>query len=318
MRRRTVLLTGAALPFIRRTATALAADPATTDPGAASPGTASPGAASPGTASPGTVDVLYAGSLVNLMERAVGPAFDRATNGRFQGYAGGSNKIANEIKGRLRRGDVFISANKRVNDDLTGAANGAWVSWYITFAQSPLVIGYSPSSRFAAALKTQSWYQVVRQPGIRIGRTDPLLDPKGQLTIALLDKAAQVYHLPGLTAQVLGAPENPAQVFPEENLVGRLQSGQLDIGFFYATETTDLKIPDVRLPPQTALGAQYTVTILRDAPNPQGAARFIAYLLGPGGRDLMHRHGLDAVPPTVGGDPASVPAAIKTLLNPAQ
>jgi molybdate/tungstate transport system substrate-binding protein len=134
MLRRTVLLTGAALPFVRSTAPALAADPS-----AAAPGTSSPGTSSPGTSNPGTVDVLYAGSLVNLMERAIGPGFDSATNGRFQGYAGGSNKIANEVKGRLRRGDVFISANKRVNDDLAGAANGAWVSWYITFAQSPLV-----------------------------------------------------------------------------------------------------------------------------------------------------------------------------------
>jgi molybdate/tungstate transport system substrate-binding protein len=249
------------------------------------------------------------------MERAIGPGFDKATGGRFQGYAGGSNKIANEIKGRLRRGDVFISASRRVNDDLSGAANGAWVSWYITFAQSPLVIGTSRSSRFAAAFRTQPWYQVLRQPGVRIGRTDPLLDPKGQLTVALLDKAAQLYHLPGLTAQVLGAPENPAQVFPEENLVGRLQSGQLDIGFFYATETTDLNIPAVRLPPETTLSAQYTVTILRDAANPDGAARFITWLLGPDGRDLMQRHGLDAVAPTVGGDTASVPAALKTVLN---
>jgi len=32
-------------------------------------------------------------------------------------------------------------------------------------------------------------------------------------------------------------------VLPEETLVGRLQSGQLDAGFFYSTETSDLKIP---------------------------------------------------------------------------
>jgi molybdate/tungstate transport system substrate-binding protein len=308
MRRRTVLLTGAALPFVRPSVSALAADP----------GSANPAAANPASANPGTVDVLYAGSLVNLMEHGIGPGFDNATDGRFRGYAGGSNKLANEVKGQLRRGDVFISANTRVNDDLAGAANGNWVSWYLIFAQSPLVIGYSPSSRFAAALQTQPWYQVVRQPGIRIGRTDPLLDPKGQLTVALLDKAAQVYHLPGLTAQVLGAPENPAQVFPEENLVGRLQSGQLDLGFFYSTETTDLKIPAIKLPPETALSARYTVTILRGARNPQGAERFIAYLLGRDGRDLMQRHGLDATPATVGGDAGSVPAAIKTVLNAAK
>jgi molybdate/tungstate transport system substrate-binding protein len=97
----------------------------------------------------GTVKVLYSGSLVKQMEHGVGPAFKKATGNQFQGYAMGSIGIANRIKGNLRQGDVFISASPKVNDSLTGAANGDWVSWYITFAQSPLVIGYNASSKFA-------------------------------------------------------------------------------------------------------------------------------------------------------------------------
>src|ERR1700748_3913534 len=77
-----------------------------------------------------TVNVMYAGSLVHMMEQRVGPAFEKATGLTFQGYAGGSNGLANQIRGKLRRGDVFISANPKVNDDLTGAANGDWVKWY--------------------------------------------------------------------------------------------------------------------------------------------------------------------------------------------
>ena len=44
------------------------------------------------------VKVLYAGSLVNVMERSVGPAFEKETGLSFQGYAAGSGKI--EINGR--------------------------------------------------------------------------------------------------------------------------------------------------------------------------------------------------------------------------
>jgi len=147
-----------------------------------------PTMASAQTAGAGTVNVLYAGSLVNLMEHGIGPAFDKAAGVSFRGYAGGSNKLANEIKGKLVPGDVFISANPKVNDDLMGAANGGWVDWYVTFAQSPLVIGYNPSSRFAADLKSKPWYEVLQEPGIRIGRTDPKLDPKGKLTLELLKR----------------------------------------------------------------------------------------------------------------------------------
>src|SRR5579862_8737317 len=235
----------------------------------------------------GKVNVLYAGSLVNLMERGVGPAFDKASGDTFQGFAGGSSGLANQIKGKLRQGDVFVSASPKVNDGLMGAANGDWVSWYITFAQSPVVIGYNASSKFAADFKSKPWYQVLLEPGIKIGRTDPKLDPKGALTLTLMKQAEEFYKSPGLAEKVLGAPDNSAQVLPEETLVGRLQSGQLDAGFFYSTETSDARIPALALPPEVALKAVYTVTILRDAPNASGADQFVAFLLGSEGQSLL-------------------------------
>src|SRR5438067_6406421 len=124
------------------------------------------------------VNVLYAGSLVNLMERSIGPAFAKASGEQFRGYAGGSNKVANEIKGGLRRGDIFISASPKVDEKLIGAANGDWVRWYVLFAESPLVIGYNTPSRFAAELRSKPWHEVLSEPSLKIGRTDPQLDPK--------------------------------------------------------------------------------------------------------------------------------------------
>jgi molybdate/tungstate transport system substrate-binding protein len=276
-----------------------------------------PAMASAQSAAAGAVNVVYAGSLVSLMEHGIGPAFDTAAGADFRGYAGGSNKLANEITGKLVPGDVFISANPKVNADLMGAANGGWVDWYVTFAQSPLVIGYNPSSRFAADLKTKPWYEVLQEPGIRIGRTDPKLDPKGRLTLELLKKASTVYKTPGLSKAVLGAPENPAQVLPEESLVGRLQSGQIDVGFFYSTETTDLKIPAITLPSATALSAHYTATVLNGAPHQADAIRFLSFLLGPDGMVLMRAHGLDLVTPKVSGDTTKVPPAILAMTKPA-
>src|SRR5690349_16468876 len=140
------------------------------------------------------VNVLYAGSLVNLMERSVGPAFAKASGEQFRGYAGGSSKLANEIKGGLRRGDIFISASPKIDENLMGTVNGDWVRWYISFAESPLVIGYNSSSRFADSFKSKSWYEILLQPGIKIGRTDPKLDPKGAFTVELMQRAEEFYH----------------------------------------------------------------------------------------------------------------------------
>jgi molybdate/tungstate transport system substrate-binding protein len=261
------------------------------------------------------VNVLYAGSLVNLMERGVAPAFDKATGYRFRGYAGGSIMLANEIKGKLRRADVFISAVPKVNARLEGAANGGWVRWYVTFAQSPLVLGYNPSSKFAADFKHKPWYQVLREPGIRIGRTDPKLDPKGALTLKLMQQAQTFYKTPGLAKQVLGARENPAQVLPEETLVGRLQSGQLDVGFFYSTETAEAKIPAVALPPAITPRAVYTVTIPRRAPDPAGAGKFVAFLLSGAGSKLLSAHGLTVQKLQLSGDVKAAPRGVKALVR---
>src|ERR1700733_482652 len=276
---------------------------------------ASMAAATPSFAQDNTVNVLYAGSLVNLMERSVGPAFEKSTGLQFRGYAAGSNKIANEIKGKLRRGDVFISASPKVNQSLMGADNGDHVSWYVNFAESPLMIGYNPRSKFAADFKTKRWDKVLQEPGIRIGRTDPKLDPKGAFTVEMVTKAAALYNQPDLVEKMLGDAENPDQVLPEETLVGRLQSGQLDAGFFYSTETSDLKIPSIRPAPELQAKASYTLTILGDAPNSAGATRFVDFLLSEKGRELLKEHGVDVINPAITGNAQAMPPSLQAVID---
>lgn len=261
-----------------------------------------------------TVNVMYAGSLVHMMEQRVGPAFEKATGSTFQGFAGGSNMLANQIRGKLRRADVFISASPTVNKSLMGADNGNWVTWYAGFAESPLLIGYNAQSPFAQSLLTQRWDKALTQPGIRIGRTDPKLDPKGAFTMQLLDEAQKLYNDPTLSQRMLGDAENPAQVMPEETLVGRLQAGQLDAGFFYTTETTDLRIPAVRLPSDFNIKASYTIAVLNNAPNEAGARKFVAFLLSDEGRQIMRDAGIAVKTPVVSGDAATVPADLQAVL----
>ena len=116
----------------------------------------------------------------------------------------------------------------------------------------------------------------------------------------------------------MGRSITPPRYFPEETLVGRLQSGQLDVGFFYSTEASDAKIAAIKLPDEIALKARYTVTILRDAPNTAGAERFVRFLLGSEGRDLLKEHGLQLLKPDLSGDAHAVPTAIKSLISATQ
>ena len=248
----------------------------------------------------GPVKVAYAASLANLMEHDVSPAFDKATGADFQGDAAGSTQLVSEIKGKVKQADVFISASTDANTGLIGAANGGWEAWYATFATAPLVIAYNPDSRFAADIKSKPWNQVITESGFKMGSTDPKLDPKGKL-------AAQALAKDGVAASAV-------QVFPEEQLVGRLQSGQLDAGFFYSSEAAELNIPTVPLG-DLSLKATYTVSVLNNAPDPAAGIAFVQYLLGDEGKALMTKHGLHLQPVKVTGDAGSVPPQLKTLLS---
>jgi molybdate/tungstate transport system substrate-binding protein len=245
------------------------------------------------------------------MEKKLGPAFNSATGYTFSGFSAGSTALATEIKSKVHQGDVFISASPSVNAGLEGAANGNWVSWYVTFAKSPLVLGYNRSSKFANDIKTKPWYQVITEPGVLVGRTDPATDPKGKLTATAIAAAAKQYNDPALSA----VTSSTSNVFPEETLVGRLQAGQLDVGFFYSSEATTASIPTVPVTvPGESFKATYTVTVLSGAPNESGAEAFVAYLLGPQGQAALRADGFELTqPPTVSG--SGLPSSVQSALS---
>ncbi|MDI3298017.1 MAG: extracellular solute-binding protein [Bacillota bacterium] len=259
--------------------------------------------------------VAYAASLVDLMEHRVKPAFERTTGCRFQGYPGGSTGLAQQIRSGLRRVDVFVSASPSADRLLTGDAGGERVRWYALFAEAPLVVAYNPRSRFAADLRSRPWYEVLAEPGFRLGRTDPRVDPKGQLTLQLVEAAARRYGLPDLATRLLGSPQNPAQIFPEEELLGRIEAGQLDAGFFYANEAKEAGLPTLPVDPAIDPKASYTFTLLEDAPDPQAGIAFLLWLEGPQGRSLLAASGLRLPPPQVYGEKAAVPAELAPLLG---
>lgn len=257
----------------------------------------------------GAVQVLHCGSLQNFMEHGLGPKFSAATGYQYRGVGGGSTELANQIKSKVRQADVFVSADPHVNKSLEGAANGDWVSWYATFGSAPVKIAYNPHSRFAAELKAKPWYQVITEPGFRLGRTDPKLDPKGELSLQALHQASRIYKDPGLTSSV----KKSSQVFPEQELDGRLQSGQLDAAFYYSNEATEQHLPTVDLG-AVKVAAHFTVTVLNRAANPAGAAAFVRYLLGDQGKATLTAHNVTPSSPTVSGNAAAVPAELRSAL----
>jgi molybdate/tungstate transport system substrate-binding protein len=289
------------------------------------------------------VSVLYAGSLATVMEKGIGPAFMKATGYGYQGEAQGSLGGAQMIRDHLRTPDVFVSADPLVNlQVLMGPENGNKVEWFTVLAASQLVLAYNPQSKFAAKFQDAAagrtpWYEVLETPGVRFGRGDPSIDPKGYRTLFMFSLAAKYYHRDDIP-KLLGETMNPAQVFPEVALLARVESGQLDAGIFYKHEILVHHLPYLELPPQINLGdpqfsklyAQetyttaaeqkipgapilFTITIPQAAPHRDAALAFVRFVLT--SQDMLRQFGFGNVEHSLGGNSNDVPAELRALTS---
>jgi molybdate/tungstate transport system substrate-binding protein len=238
------------------------------------------------------VSVLYAGSLVTPMEGPITAAL-RAQGIEFRGEPGGSKKLANFIAAGVRSPDAFISV-----DASNVTRLGARVATSTPFAQTALGIAWSEKTRFAPLLSglqsgKTALLDVLATPGLKIGRTDPQLDPKGVYTIAAVKELAGAQE----EQRLLGDDENPAQIFPEEDLLARLETGEVDVGFFYRTEAIARRYHFVALPATSASRITYVLAVMRDPPHPEQARAFASFILYGTGRDILEQAGVDYIIP---------------------
>ena len=303
------------------------------------------GAASAAPSKPVPLSVFYAGSMTHVMEQVIRPRVDQALHIDFQGEGAGSAELAHMITSKLANPDVFISASPAVDvNDLMGASNGNAARWYATLATDELVIAYSPKSKEAGDFKLAAegkvpWYKVLEMPGVRFGRTDPKLDPKGVNTILMMKLAEAYYHQPNLEKTILGSDENPAQVFPEEDLIAQLTSGQMDAVIAYKHEAIEWHMPYITLPSAINLGDPalakeyakvswtpngggktvkgapilFTITVLTHAPHPEQAAAFVRYMTVGQGHQILMQDGFTPTPIRFYGDLRSVPASLRSI-----
>ncbi|HYL28060.1 MAG TPA: extracellular solute-binding protein [Candidatus Nitrosotalea sp.] len=243
----------------------------------------------PAPAATGVITVLYAGSLVTPMEGPIKTAL-RERGIDFQGEPGGSKELANLILGGVRNPDVFISVNPKLVNSL-----GDRVASATTFAGTSLGIAWSPNSKYAdlfngVAAGKSTLQAVLETPGIKIGRTDPQLDPKGAYTI----EGATMWLGHDAERKLLGEVENPSQIFPEQDLLARIDTGQADVGFFYRTEAIARGYHFIPLPGAAALTDRitYTLAIMKAAAHPESARSFAEFILTGKGRSILEAAGL--------------------------
>jgi molybdate/tungstate transport system substrate-binding protein len=200
--------------------------------------------------------VAYAGSMGVVMDGAVGPAFARSHDATYQGIGQGSYALAHLLAAHQLQADVFVTITPGPMQVLKQAG---MVTQAVPVASTQMVIAYSPHSRFAADFSSaaqgkENWYDVLSEPGIHLGRTDPAVDPQGANVLLTLQLAADYYHQPGLLQKIAGSPQNPTQIFTEPSLMSRLEAGQIDVAISYLSAAQSHHLPTISLPDEINLG----------------------------------------------------------------
>ena len=262
------------------------------------------------------LEVAYAGSMGSMMEGPLRTAVRRDLRLDMHGRAQGSNALARLISGGTIRPDIFISVTPGPMETVirAGKANAAE-----PIADTEMVIAYSRKGRFASKFEQASmghaqWWEILQEPRLRFGRTDPSADPQGRNIIFTMMLAAKMYHQPDLARKILGPAINPKQIFSEPTVLARLQSGELDASSAYKTQPGPFDVPYISLPREINLSSQnvrtenpdlmltvdgktyypepliYYAAALTDALNPKGAAAFVQWLKGREAQSILRAY----------------------------
>jgi len=283
---------------------------------------------------------VYTAASVAIPIRAALDTFAAREHVTVQQENGGSLDIARKLTELHQIPDVVVLADYDVFPTLLMPAQ---TTWYADFARNRMVLAFTDKSKFASEVDSANWPKILERPGVQLGRANPNLDPNGYRTLLTLQLAERYYEQPGLYDRLMKL--SPARnVRPKEaDLVGLLQAGEFDYIWSYeslaqATKLRYITLPaaiDLGTPADTAVYAKatvkvagktpndtltisgqpivYALSIPTAAPHPDVAERFVAFLLSPEGRRLMHANKLDALgaPVIIGhGEPASVRAAV--------
>jgi len=293
----------------------------------------------------GTADVAYAGSLQLVNDQFVAPAFTQATGDTYRGRGGGSFGVAHLIASKEITPNVFES----IGTGPIRVIDPGYTHWAIGFASSPLVIAYSDTSPYAAQLRAieagkkplKDLFILMEQPNFHLGRTNPQTDPQGQAFILMLRLAQQYLHLPGGTAdKILKGINNPSQIFAEEDILSRLQAGQLDASSAFLPEAIERHLPYIALPAaidfgdpadreryatqhltltggKTITGAPLEVYIsaLYGTPDAAAGQAFVHFVLSPAGQTIYRKEGFILTARVLYGDAKAVPADLRAQLQ---
>jgi len=206
------------------------------------------------------VVVFHAGSLAVPFSQ-----IEKAFEAKYPQYdvireAAGSRACARKITDIHKPADVMASAAYKVIDNLLMPD---YAKFNVQFATNEMAIAYTENSKYANEINDKNWPDIFLKKEVKIGHSNPNLDPCGYRSVLVTKLAEEYYKKPGFYDALMGygdeysngeEKKNRVIVRPKEtDLLGLLEAGIYDYLFIYKSVAQQHGLKYITLPEEVSL-----------------------------------------------------------------
>ncbi len=256
----------------------------------------------------GNLTIFHAGSLA-IPFKALADSFSKIhPEVRVLSESAGSLASIRKITDLNKPCDILASADYTLIDKLLIPE---YTGWNLLFAGNEMSIVYHSGSMLSDSISATNWYQLLMNPEVRFGRSDPDSDPCGYRAILTMKLTEKIVKKPGLTEDFLR--KDKKYIRPKEvDLLALLESGSIDYIFLYKSVAMQHKLKYLDLSDSINLAAPglqkfyqtvsveiagnkpgdkitqhgeamvYGLTILNNSKNKEIAEAFVSFILKDG------------------------------------
>ncbi len=286
--------------------------------------------------------VVHAGSLSIPFKKISGEFMKVYPEVKVLLESYGSRTAARQVSDLGREVDVLASAD---SDVIRKLLYPDFADYCIDFTTNEMVIVYTERSKFREEINDSNWYEILLRDGVEFGHSDPNSDPCGYRSVLTMKLSEKYYKKTGLY-DLFEKATKKKNIRPKEvDLLAMIETGELDYLFIYKSVAEQHHLNYVVLPPEVNLRSNefaklyaevsiditgkepgkfikkkgapmvYGITVPKSAEHKIWAIKFINFIFGKLGGNIMKNSGQPVLFPPVVDNFGAVPEQLRRYLS---